>query len=159
MSDRKEYIVGLAKGVDFEKFNNEMIATTGQGVIPNRTVDVANQRPLSKRLTHYYLTDEEATDLLNDSRVVCVEIPPENRKDIFPIRDASQTSNFSKTTSDSGPYVNWGLRRSNEETNVYGNATIVSGDYNYTLNGSGVKPAKNIIPSQAKKPPLVDILS
>ena len=138
MSDRKEYIVGLAKGVDFENFNNEMIATTGQGVIPNRTVDVANQRPLSKRLTHYYLTEEEANDLINDPRVVCVEIPPEKRKDIFPIRDASQTSNFSKTTSDSGPYVNWGLRRSNEETNVYGNATIVSGDYNYTLNGSGV---------------------
>ena len=63
MSERKEYIVGLAKGVDFEKFNNEMIATTGQGVIPNRTVDVANQRPLSKRLTHYYLTEEEANDL------------------------------------------------------------------------------------------------
>ena len=138
MSDRKEYIVGLAKGVDFENFNNEMIATTGQGVVPNRIVDVANQRPLSKRLTHYYLTDEEANDLINDPRVVCVEIPPEKRKDIFPIRDASQTSNFSKTTSDSGPYVNWGLRRSNEETNVYGNATIVSGDYNYTLNGSGV---------------------
>ena len=28
-----------------------------------------------------------------------------------------------------------------------------------TLNGSGVNPAKNIIPSQAKKPPRVDILS
>ena len=28
-----------------------------------------------------------------------------------------------------------------------------------TLKGSGVKPAKNIIPSQAKKPPFVDILS
>ena len=45
MSERKEYIVGLAKGVDFENPNNEMIATTGQGVIPNRTVDVANPRP------------------------------------------------------------------------------------------------------------------
>ena len=28
-----------------------------------------------------------------------------------------------------------------------------------TLKGKGVKPAKNIIPSQVKKPPLVDILS
>ena len=28
-----------------------------------------------------------------------------------------------------------------------------------TLKGNGVKPAKNIMPSQAKKPPRVDILS
>ncbi len=138
MSDRKEYIVGLAKGVDFVRFNEEMISTTGQGAIPNRKVDIANARPLSRRLTHYYLTDEEAVDLSNDPRVICVEIPVDQKDDIFPILDASQTSNFSKTTSDSGPYVNWGLRRMNEATNVYGNATIVSGDYNFTLNGSGV---------------------
>ena len=75
-----------------------MIATTGQGVIPNRTVDVANQRPLSKKTYTLLSTEEEANDLMNDPRVVCVEIPPENRKDIFPIRDASNF-NFSKTTS------------------------------------------------------------
>ena len=28
-----------------------------------------------------------------------------------------------------------------------------------TLNGNGVKPARNIIPNQSKKPPLEDILS
>ena len=37
-----------------------MIASTGAGDIPSRTVDVANARPGSQRNTHYALTDEEA---------------------------------------------------------------------------------------------------
>ena len=138
MSQEKEYIVGLKKGIDFKKFDNEMIIATGNGHIPQRSVTVANQRPLSQRLTHYMLTDEEAENLRHDNRVECVEIPPDQRDDIQITPLASQTSNFSKTTSDSGPYVNWGLRRVNEKSNVYGGSTIVSGDYNYTLDGSGV---------------------
>jgi subtilisin family serine protease len=138
MSQEKEYIVGLKKGIDFKKFDNEMIIATGNGHIPQRSVTVANQRPLSQRLTHYMLTDEEAENLRHDIRVECVEIPPNQRDDIKITPFASQSGNFSKTTSDSGPYINWGLRRVNEKSNVYGGSTIVSGDYNYTLDGSGV---------------------
>ena len=42
----KEYIVTLKKDVDYDAFNAEMIASTGAGDIPNRTVDVANARLL-----------------------------------------------------------------------------------------------------------------
>ena len=41
MSER-EYVVTLNKGVDYTQFNQEMIASTGAGDIPNRTVDVAD---------------------------------------------------------------------------------------------------------------------
>ena len=58
--DEKEYIVTLKKGVEYDQFNQEMIASTGAGDIPNRTVDVANPRPASQRNTHYALTEEEA---------------------------------------------------------------------------------------------------
>jgi hypothetical protein len=34
MSQEKEYIVGLKKGIDFKKFDNEMIIATGNGHIP-----------------------------------------------------------------------------------------------------------------------------
>ena len=71
----KEYIVTLNKGVDYAQFNQDMIASTGAGDIPNRTVDVANARPGSQRNTHYALTDEEALALKNDSRVLDVAIP------------------------------------------------------------------------------------
>ena len=51
----KEYVVTLNKGVDYAQFNQEMIASTGAGDIPNRTVDVADARQLSTRNTHLSL--------------------------------------------------------------------------------------------------------
>lgn len=43
----KEYIVILNKDVDYDQFNTEMIASTGEGAIPGRTVGVANERKIS----------------------------------------------------------------------------------------------------------------
>lgn len=136
MSER-EYIVTLKKGVDYNAFNAEMIATTGAGDIPGRSVTVANARPGSQRNTHYMLTDSEAAALNNDGRVVACELRPDLRDDISIGLNAVQTSDFSKTTDTRGEYVNWGLRRVNEINNPY-NLYNVSGNYNYTLDGTGV---------------------
>ena len=81
MSER-EYIVSLKRGVDADAFNQEMIASSGADAIPNRTVDIADARELSVRLTHYSLTAAEAESLKADSRVVDVEIPPQDRDDV-----------------------------------------------------------------------------
>mgnify|MGYP000725042875 CR=1 FL=1 len=94
----QEYIVSLHRGVDAEQFNQEMIALTGDGMIPNRTVDVANARPGSYRNTHYSLTEDEAKALRNDPRVYGVEINPELRDDIRPMIMGLQEGNFNKTS-------------------------------------------------------------
>ena len=65
----KEYIVSLKRGVDASNFKAEMTQSSGDANIPARSVDVADQRILSTRNTHYSLTDEEAEQLKNDSRV------------------------------------------------------------------------------------------
>jgi subtilisin family serine protease/plastocyanin len=136
MSER-EYIVSLNKGVDYKAFNQEMVATTGAGAIPGRSVDVANARPGSLRNTHYMLTEDEAAALNNDARVLACELRPDLRDDIEIGRLAVQTGDFTKTTSDSGDFVNWGLARCNYIDNPYiGNN--VSGGYNHTLDGTGV---------------------
>ena len=138
MSER-EYIVTLKAGVDYEAFNQEMIATTGAGDIPSRSVDVANARPGSKRNTHYALTDEEAVALRNDDRVVDVQIPPEQRSDIEIGLNATQVGDFTKTFSDSGNFINWGLRRCISPDNPYGeNLAPADQNFNYTLDGTGV---------------------
>ena len=135
----KEYIVILNPDVDFAQFNQEMIDTTGAGVIPSRRVDVANPRPGSQRSTHYSLTDEEAEELKNDSRVTDVELRPQDRDDIEKVFFASQSGNFEKTTSDSGNAINWGIRRCMENTNPYGTSNInPGGDFTYNLDGTGV---------------------
>jgi plastocyanin len=133
----KEYIVSLNKGVDYEAFNQEMIASTGAGDIPSRVVSVANARPASQRNTHYSLTDAEANTLAADGRVYAVELRPDLRDDLVMTRFATQTGDFSKTTLDRGNFINWGLLRSNNAQNTYTGAATTGG-YDYTLDGSGV---------------------
>ena len=133
----KEYIVSLNKGVDYEAFNAEMIASTGAGAIPSRSASVANARPASQRNTHYMLTDEEANTLRNDSRVYGVTLRPDLDPSLEIGMRVVQESDFTKTTLDRGDFVNWGLRRCNEASNPY-NGLIVAGGYNYTLDGTGV---------------------
>lgn len=134
----KEYIVTLKAGVNYEAFNTEMIASTGAGDIPGRSVAVVNPRPGSTRNTHYALTDEEAIAVANDQRVVAVEIPPEQRDDIEIGHNATQNANFTKTSSDTGTFVNWGLRRCISPSDPYVDSTPADNNYNYTLDGNGV---------------------
>lgn len=138
----REYIVVVKRGVDLEAFDAELAATTGMGPIPNRSVEVANPRIGSKRMTHWMLTDEEAEVLKGDLRVLDVEIPPEQRDDIVMVSNATQENTFYRSIDGTTPtvntYVNWGLRRCNETSNVYGSNNTVAGNYDYALDGTGV---------------------
>jgi|TARA_B110000483_G_scaffold105724_1_gene129063 subtilisin family serine protease len=140
MSER-EYIVTLNKGVDYEAFNAEMIASTGAGDIPQRTVEVTNARPLSTRNTHYSLTDAEATALSSDSRVTAVEIPPDQRDDIEMVQYATQAGTTMDRTGSTvdATRVNWGLLRCDRAANPYTTTAVPAGaNHTYNLDGSGV---------------------
>lgn len=131
----KEYIVSLNRGVDYDQFWNEIEnESTTDGFVPERRVEIVNNRDASLRQCHYELTDEEAEKLRQDPRVYSVEEPTK----FEPFLLATQTGNFTKTTSDSGSYQNWGLRRCIAETNIYGTGTTADGDYTYSLDGTGV---------------------
>ena len=135
MITAKEYIVCLKRGVNFDQFWKEVeTETSGLEFIPDRAVAIANNRDVSIRQCHYYLSDEEAELLKNDDRVYSVEQPTQYK----PFHLARQSGNFTKTTSDSGDFANWGLRRCISPTNVYGTGTTASGDYTYSLDGTGV---------------------
>ena len=136
----REYNVALKEGVDYDGFWNDIESDTDGGklYIPNRKVEFTNERPASLRQCWYLLTDEEAETLRNDDRVYCVEIPPEYRTDIVMMPTVTQTGDFTKTTSDSGAYINWGLIRSSNATNVYGTGTTTALNYDYTLDGTGI---------------------
>lgn len=137
----KEYIVTLNKGVDYDAFNTEMIASTGAGDIPSRSVDVANARPGSLRNTHYSLTDEEAAALRNDSRVLDVQLPPQDRDDLIMIRHVSQTGAAMDRSGSTtlAERVNWGLLRCDQQDNPYTTTAAPQGfNHTYDLDGSGV---------------------
>ena len=136
----KTYNVILHKGVDYQSFWDDMENENDGGklYIPNRRVDSPNLRPNSPRQTWYTLSEDEAELVRNDERVMAVEIPPDFRDDIFIEPRITQTGDFTKTSSNSGAYLNWGLIRHKSKTNNYGSSTTTSEDYTYNLDGSGV---------------------
>lgn len=153
----KEYIVIVNKGIDLEAFDADLAASTGSGAIPNRSVDIANARPGSKRMTHWMLTDEEANTLRSDPRVLEVEIPPEQRTDIEIGLNATQSFNFDKTSTPTNASANWGLTRCNSLTNNYGSGTSPSAqEYNYAIDGTGVDYIVQDTGIQADHPEFLD---
>ena len=136
----KEYNVILKRGVDYDSFWNDIESDTDGGklYIPNRAVQFTNERPASLRQCWYLLTDEEAELLKGDDRVLGVEIPPEHRDDVQIGLNRVQRGRFEKTTSDTGEFLNWGLFRTNYDSNIFGTGILNSGPYLYVLDGSGV---------------------
>jgi subtilisin family serine protease len=135
----KQYNVALKAGINYDAFWEDMeTETDGLLYIPNRRIEFTNERPASLRQCWYLLTEEEAELLRQDDRVYCVEIPPEFRDDIIIAPSATQTGDFTKTTSSAGSFLNWGLIRASNPTNVYGTGTTTILNYEYTLDGTGV---------------------
>ena len=79
----KHYVIALEKGVDKDQIMDELKrdtsadASVSSSTIPDRQVQQVNSRPSSKRIFEMALTDEEATALMNDSRVGGVNEPIE----------------------------------------------------------------------------------
>jgi subtilisin family serine protease len=114
MSNLKEYIVTVKTVEDLQSFYDDMETEGGDLYIPNRQVECANRRPISRN-THYMLTHEEAMQLINDPRVEGVELAAMIAASIRPLYE--QTGNFSRSTSQSASHINWGLLRCLEEVN------------------------------------------
>jgi subtilisin family serine protease len=137
--NKKEYIVSLNRNVDYDKFWEEIENISSEySFVPSRRVEIINNRDGSLRSCHYSITDEEAELLRKDPRVYSVEIPPDQRTDIKIGLRGVQSGNFTKTSSSSGNFVNWGLKRINSPTNIYGTSFTTSDNYDYVLDGRGV---------------------
>jgi hypothetical protein len=118
MSNIKEYIVTLRNFEDLELFYQDMETTGGNLYIPNRTVDVALRRPISKN-THYYLTDEEAAILKNDPRVLTVELTLADQEiSITPSYIQSSLKWDKSSLETRNDHRNWGLYRCTLNSNI-----------------------------------------
>ena len=105
-----EYIVTCGSKEDLEDLYNDMETPGGSLYIPDREVELVHRRSISRN-THYMLTEEEAEQVRNDSRVIACERPAKDRG-ITPTPFWSQTDDFNKTTGTfAGDDRNWGLYR------------------------------------------------
>lgn len=141
MSDLKEYVVTAANYEILEDLCADIESPGGALYIPNRAVEIANERPMSRN-THYYLTDEEAELLRKDPRVVAVEQLP-SEIGLKPIRLWTQTANFEKSSSIDTNDKNWGLLRVTSGSNLSGwgsngSFTQTSASITFPLSGKNV---------------------
>lgn len=140
MSSLKQYNVCVHKFEDLESLYRDL-ENYGSGpskTLPDRRVECKNRRPVSRN-THYWLTDQEAEQVRQDSRVKFVELVPDIDTLKFSVSQFSNDWNKSNTVgSINNQQHNWGLLRCTEGTQRSGwganGTTTVSGSaiWNYT---------------------------
>lgn len=139
MSDTRKYIVTLKNREDLDSFYDDMETEGGNLYIPNRTVECCNRRPISRN-THYMLTDSEAETIRNDTRVLSVELDPEELGVmIVPMGYTQTSSNWNKSFSLNNTMLNWGLLRCWEGTqrSNWGSNGTASQTGTITVNATG----------------------
>lgn len=146
----KEYIVVANNEADIDSIHNDLVRDTAtdsrvnSSIVPDRPVDVANARLGNPRITHYYLTGDEAEKLKNDPRVESVHLPPNPRTKVpfnivqTPKAYDQSPGNFLRNSlqdQNSLKYnVNWGLRR----TCMAAAEQVIGNTYFYEADGTGV---------------------
>ena len=111
----KEYVVTCKSMDDLDSLYDDMETVGGSLYIPDRAVDLVHRRTISRN-THYMLTESEAEQIKNDSRVLACELKDQG---VEIIEHWTQTGDFEKTS----PSIdindkNWGLYRVNKGATV-----------------------------------------
>jgi len=134
----KEWIVTLHKHEDLDAFYEDMETPGGNLFIPNRAVEVANKRPISRN-THYMLTFEEAQMLKADDRVWDVELAELIEISTRPSGYKITSGTFSKDWNTDVNDINWGLLRESESSNRanWGDDSISNIVSDLTITASG----------------------
>jgi|TARA_B100000959_G_scaffold100133_1_gene105885 subtilisin family serine protease len=140
-SNKKDYSVVTKRGIKYTEIHNDLIRDTSaddsvdSNIIPDRVVEIIQERPNSNRVTRYNLTDAEAKKLSNDSRILSCKY----HNVIKPTSDKYQSGNFDRDADESSENQNWGLLRHTSLTNNYGTSSSdPGGTYDYVLDGTGV---------------------
>lgn len=110
MTIEREYVITLNSRDDLDSFYNDMETPGGNLYIPNRAVSVHKRRPVSRN-THYMLTDEEASIIRNDPRVLDVELSMEEAGLTFSSKWQESSVFWDKSNIVSSTYKNWALLR------------------------------------------------
>ena len=137
----REYVITLHKHTDLESFYKDMETVQSVNYIPNREVTVALRRPLSRN-THYMLTDDEASLIKHDPRVMAVELSlKESGLRLRPSWTQSNSS-WDKSNTINSVVKNWGLLRCVEgaQRASWGSngVALVTSEINVTASGKYV---------------------
>jgi hypothetical protein len=134
------YVVTLHKFDDADRFYEDMETPGGNLYIPKRAVECIDRLPISRN-TNYMLTYDEAAEIMNDRRVLAVELNPTDLGLVKGTCGFSQySSKFDKTVASDATNINWGLLRCLRKTDIN----------NWGINGTAQQTAEIISDSSGK---------
>ena len=138
----KEYIITVRDPMvwDTGLWNELTVDGLGDNFIPTRNVEVLNERPFNEWCAHFNLTDEEAAQIRQDSRIDSVELQADLQEGVEKGFSAVRASyNYNRhPASTTNSMKNWGLHRCINQANPYGTNTSVTAEFPYNLDGTGV---------------------
>ena len=105
----REYIITLKEHQDLESFYEDMETPGGDLYIPDRAIEVAARRPISRN-THYYLTEIEAKQIKDDPRVESIDLTYTEKGSIT-VPLGQYSDRWSKGSTSTQTDKNWGLFR------------------------------------------------
>lgn len=137
--DINKAVVTLKKGVDVDAFIEDMVSGRNHNeYMPNRNVELYNEKIDSLRNVDFVLTQIEAERLKNDPRIVDVRWGTKAENGIVPKSIAVDSSRtYSKTSAQNNTHYNWGIPAISNLTNPF-SSTSLSFAQQYTLTGSNV---------------------
>lgn len=137
--EQKEYIITVSDPAIWDHVWDLFTqGGLGDNYIPQRPVDVINERPFNDYIVHFALTDSEAAELMKDPRFASVELKASLQDDVEKGFLGIRRHKFDKTNTIDNTMKNWGLLRSTNSSNPFASSLSVTTDYNYNLDGTGI---------------------
>jgi subtilisin family serine protease len=137
--DQNRAVVTLKKGVDVDAFIEDMVSGTNHTeYMPDRKVELHDEKLGSKRNVDFVLTREEAERLKLDSRIVDVRYGSKLENNIIlstQVIDPLRT--YSKTNTLNNLHYNWGFPACTNAINPFSSSDL-SFSHEYTITGQGV---------------------
>lgn len=136
----REYIITVADPAVWDTLWDELTVNgLGDNYIPQRAVQVLNDRPFNDYQAHFNLTDAEADQIRQDPRIQHIELQADLRKNVKKKFNTVRHGIYDRSYSISNSMKNWGLIRASTEANPFGALTALETDFNtHDLEGEGV---------------------
>jgi subtilisin family serine protease len=137
--DQNKAVVTLHKGVNVDAFIEDMVSGTNHNeFMPNRPVELYNEKLDSLRNVDFVLTKDEANLLKNDPRVVDVRYGTKIDNGIILSNSASDVERlYSKTTTLLADHYNWGIPACVNVTDPF-TGTDLNFTHSWPVAGKGV---------------------
>ena len=107
----RKYNVITNKGHSIKDLEVLLLNDSNLDNIPDRRVAIFNSLNQSDRVTTFFLSDEEAEQLSNDSRVLAVDLDLSERPEVKPMPFGTMEHNWRRIGDPQSDSGNWGIRK------------------------------------------------